>query len=183
MIRLPRDLAREFMTKYGLSDYDASAMTQSLGTMVCFQVAVDAGGPPKLVSNWIMGEFSRRLNADDIAVQHSRVKGFHISDLTKRIESGVISNSAAKTVFDALWTNNGSNVDEIIERLGLKQISDSGELEKIIDEVLAANAKNVAEVRAGNAKAMNALVGQAMKATKGKANPAQVNALLAKKLA
>ena len=182
MIRLPRDLALEFVSKYGLSEYDASAMTQSLGTMVCFQVAVDAGGPPKLVSNWIMGEFSRRLNADNIAIQHSRVNGFHIADLTKSIESGEISNNAAKKVFEALWENNGSNVAEIVQRLGLKQISDSGELEKIIDDVLAANAKNVEEIRAGNTKAMNALVGQAMKATKGKANPAQVNELLKKKI-
>jgi aspartyl-tRNA(Asn)/glutamyl-tRNA(Gln) amidotransferase subunit B len=182
MIRLPRDLALEFVSKYGLSDYDASAMTQNLGTMACFQVAVDAGGPPKLVSNWIMGEFSRRLNADNIAIQHCRVNGFHIADLTKSIESGEISNNAAKKVFEALWENNGNNVAEIVQRLGLKQISDSGELEKIIDGVLAANAKNVEEVRAGNAKAMNALVGQAMKATQGKANPAQVNELLKKKL-
>ncbi|MBC7609188.1 MAG: Asp-tRNA(Asn)/Glu-tRNA(Gln) amidotransferase GatCAB subunit B, partial [Polaromonas sp.] len=182
MVKLPRELASEFVSKYSLSDYDASLMTQSMGTMACFQVAVDAGGPPKLVSNWIMGELARHLNANDIASQHSHVNGLHLADLTRRIDSGVISNSAAKKVFEVLWNKDGHNVDEIIARLGLAQMNDSSELEKIIDDVLAANAKNVEEIRAGNAKAMNALVGQAMKATKGKANPAQVNELLKKKI-
>ncbi len=179
---LPREWAQKLVSEYGLSDYDASLMTQSIGTAVCFQVAVDAGGPPKPVSNWIAGELARRLNAANIAIQHSHINGFHIADLTKRIEAGVISNNAAKQVFETLWTRDGHNVDEIINRLGLKQLNDTGALEKIIDDVLAANAKNVAEFRGGNTKAFNALVGQAMKATQGKANPAQVNELLKAKL-
>mgnify|MGYP003603401940 CR=1 FL=1 len=103
--------------------------------------------------------------------------------LINRIADGTISNNAARQVFDALWTGEGQDVDAVIDAKGLKQMSDTGELETIIDGVLAANAKNVEEVKAGNAKAFNALVGQAMKATKGKANPAQVNELLKKKLA
>ena len=99
-----------------------------------------------------------------------------------RIADGTISNNGAKQVFDALWTGQGSEVDAVIEAKGLKQMSDSGELERILDEVLAANAKSVEEYRAGKDKAFNALVGQAMKASKGKANPAQVNELLKKKL-
>ncbi len=179
---LPRMMAARFVQEYGLSEYDASAMTQDRATVVYFVAAVNEGGKPKLVCNWIMGELSRRLNATDTLQQHSHLNSHMLAMLVKRIDEGVISNNAAKQIFDVLWNQEGHDVDEIIERLGLKQMNDTGELEKIIDDVLAANAKNVEEVRAGNAKAMNALVGQAMKATKGKANPAQVNELLKKKL-
>ena len=157
-------------------------MTQSRGTAVYFSGAVGEGGQPKLVCNWMMGELSRKLNAEDIGFGRSHVGAIPLAKLVNRIDDGTISNNAAKQVFDVLWNREGHSVDEIIERLGFKQMSDSSELEKIIDDVLAANAKNVEEVKAGNAKAMNALVGQAMKATKGKANPAQVNELLKKKL-
>ena len=179
---LPHEWAQKLVTEYGLSEYDASLMTQNKATAIRFRVAVDAGGPAKLVSNWIAGELARRLNAANITPQHSHIDGLQIADLTKYIAAGRISNNDAKHVFEVLWNQDGHNVDEIINRLGLEQMSDSSELEKIIDDVLAANAKNVEEVKAGNAKAMNALVGQAMKATKGKANPAQVNELLRKKL-
>jgi aspartyl-tRNA(Asn)/glutamyl-tRNA(Gln) amidotransferase subunit B len=129
-----------------------------------------------------MGELSRRLNSEEKSIETSAVSPAQLAALIGRIADGTISNNAAKQVFDALWTGEGQDVDALIEAKGLKQMSDTGELEKIIDDVLAANARNVEEVRAGNAKAMNALVGQAMKATKGKANPAQVNELLKKKL-
>ncbi|MDP3413228.1 MAG: Asp-tRNA(Asn)/Glu-tRNA(Gln) amidotransferase GatCAB subunit B, partial [Polaromonas sp.] len=132
--------------------------------------------------NWVMGELSRRLNTEEKTIDSSAVSSAQLASLISRISDGTVSNNAAKQVFDALWTGEDQDVDAIIQAKGLKQMNDSGELEKIIDEVLAANAKNVEEVRAGNAKAMNALVGQAMKATKGKANPAQVNELLKKKL-
>ena len=182
MIKLPRVMAEEFVAKYALSESDASLMTQNKATALYFQVAVDEGASPKLVSNWIMGELSRRLNASNTAIQHTYVTALHLAKLIICIEKGVISNNAAKQVFDELWNNNGGNVDVIIERLGLKQMSDTGELEAIIDTVLASNAKSVEEYKAGNAKAFNALVGQAMKATKGKGNPAHVNELLKKKL-
>ena len=136
----------------------------------------------KLASNWIMGEVSRRLNTEERDIETISVSPEQLGTMVARIVIETISNSAARQVFDALWTGEVADVDAIIEAKGLKQMNDTGELEKIIDDVLAANAKNVEEVRAGNAKAMNALVGQAMKATKGKANPAQVNELLRSKL-
>ncbi len=182
MLELPRVMAARFVTEYGLSDYDASAMTQNKAMAFYFLAAILEGGKPKLVCNWMMGELSRRLNAEEMPFAFSHLNSHMLAVLVKRIDEGVISNSAAKQVFEMLWNREGTDVDAIIEAESLKQMSDSGELEKIIDDVLAANAKNVEEVRAGNTKAMNALVGQAMKATKGKANPAQVNELLKKKL-
>ena len=182
MSELPRVMAARFVRDYGLTENDASAMTQNKGTAVYFLGAVGEGGQPKLISNWMMGELSRRLNAEDIGFAYSHVGPVPLAKLVNRIADGTISNNAAKQVFDALWTGEGSDVDALIEAKGLKQMSGSSELEKIIDDVLAANAKNVEEFRAGKEKAFNALVGQAMKATKGKANPAQVNELLKKKL-
>ena len=153
---------------------------------------------PKLASNWIIGEVARRLNAEGIDIDSSPVSAIQLAALLARIADGTISNSAAKKAFDRLWANLDSRVhsfnenggfeyvlhivDAIVISDGLKQMNDSSELEKIIDDVLAANAKNVEEIKAGNTKAMNALVGQAMKATKGKANPAQVNELLKQKI-
>jgi len=134
-----------------------------------------------LASNWIMGELSRRMNADDIGMDQLPVTAAQLGGLIQRIADDTISNNAAKQVFDALWSQ-GGDVDAIIEAKGLRQMNDTGALEAIIDEVLAANPKNVEEFKAGNAKALNGLVGPIMKASKGKANPAQVNALLLKKL-
>lgn len=183
MSELPRVMAARFVKDYGLPEYDAGQLTQSKATAAFFEAVAEASQQAKLASNWVMGELSRRLNSEEKPIEDSTVSAAQLASLITRIADGTISNNAAKQVFDALWTGEGSNVDAIIEAKGLKQMSDTGELEKIIDEVLAANAKNVEEVKAGNAKAMNALVGQAMKATKGKANPAQVNELLKKKLA
>ena len=182
MSELPRVMAARFMADYALSEYDAGQLTQSKATAAFFEAVASASQQPKLASNWVMGELSRRLNADEISIEASRISAAQLASLISRIADNTISNNAARQVFDALWTGEGSEVDALIEAKGLKQMSDSGELEKIIDDVLAANAKNVEEVKAGNAKAFNALVGQAMKATKGKANPAQVNELLKKKL-
>ncbi len=167
---------------YGLPEYDARTLASSKALADYFEKVAQTSGQPKLSSNWVLGELARRLNIDGIEIDAVTVAPETLGSLIKRIADGTISNNAAKQVFDALWTGDGSDVDAIIEVKGLRQMSDTGELEKIIDEVLAANAKNVEEVKAGNAKAMNALVGQAMKATKGKANPAQVNELLKKKL-
>ncbi|MDQ3272261.1 MAG: Asp-tRNA(Asn)/Glu-tRNA(Gln) amidotransferase subunit GatB [Pseudomonadota bacterium] len=182
MAELPRVMAARFVRDYGLPEYDAGQLTQSKAVAAYFEAVAVGSKQAKLASNWVMGELSRRLNTEDKAIEASTVSDLQLARLISRISDGTISNNAAKQVFDALWTGEGGEVDAIIEAKGLKQMSDTGELEKIIDAVLAANAKNVEEVRAGNTKAMNALVGQAMKATKGKANPAQVNELLKKKL-
>ncbi|WP_036839778.1 Asp-tRNA(Asn)/Glu-tRNA(Gln) amidotransferase subunit GatB [Polaromonas sp. CF318] len=183
MSELPRVMAARFVRDYGLPEYDAGQLTQSKATAAFFEAVAEASQQAKLASNWVMGELSRRLNSEEKPIEDSAVSAAQLASLITRIADGTISNNAARQVFDALWTGEGSGVDAVIEAKGLKQMSDTGELEKIIDDVLAANAKNVEEVKAGNAKAMNALVGQAMKATKGKANPAQVNELLKKKLA
>ncbi|MGA8785019.1 MAG: Asp-tRNA(Asn)/Glu-tRNA(Gln) amidotransferase subunit GatB [Polaromonas sp.] len=183
MSELPRVMAARFVADYGLSEYDAGQLTQSKATAAYFEAVAAASKQPKLASNWVMGELSRRLNAEEKSIEASAVSANQLAQLIGRIADGTISNNAARQVFEALWTGEGKDVDSLIEAKGLKQMSDTGELEKIIDDVLAANAKNVEEVKAGNAKAFNALVGQAMKATKGKANPAQVNDLLKKKLA
>jgi aspartyl-tRNA(Asn)/glutamyl-tRNA(Gln) amidotransferase subunit B len=182
MSELPRVMAARFVKDYGLPDYDAGQLTQSKAVAAYFEAVAAGSQQPKLASNWVMGELSRRLNTEEKTIEFSAVSSTQLAGLIARIADGTISNNAARQVFDALWTGEGQDVDALIEAKGLKQMNDSGELEKIIDDVLAANAKNVEEVKAGNAKAMNALVGQAMKATKGKANPAQVNELLKKKL-
>jgi aspartyl-tRNA(Asn)/glutamyl-tRNA(Gln) amidotransferase subunit B len=181
---LPRKVAARYVRDYGLTEYDASALTQSKATMIYFQSVIAAGVPvqPKLAANWIMGEVSRRLNAQDISIEQSPVKAAQLADLIRCITNGTISNNAARQVFDAIWNGEGEDVDALIEAKGLKQMNDSGELEKIVDDVLAANPKNVEEYKAGNGKALNALVGQIMKGSKGKANPQQVNDLLRKKL-
>ena len=183
MSELPRVMAARFVADYGLSEYDAGQLTQSKATAAYFEAVASASKQPKLASNWVMGELSRRLNAEEKSVEASRVSASQLAALVGRIADGTISNNAARQVFDALWTGEGNDVDAIIETKGLKQMSDTGELEKILDDILAANAKSVEEFRAGKEKAFNALVGQAMKATKGKANPATVNDLLKKKLA
>jgi len=182
MSELPRVMAARFIADYGLSEYDAGQLTQSKATAAYFEAVAAASGQAKLASNWVMGELSRRLNIEEKSIDASNVSAAQLAALIGRIADGTISNNAAKQVFEALWTGEGESVDAVIDAKGLKQMSDTGELEAIIDGVLAANAKNVEEVKAGNAKAFNALVGQAMKATKGKANPAQVNELLKKKL-
>jgi aspartyl-tRNA(Asn)/glutamyl-tRNA(Gln) amidotransferase subunit B len=182
MTELPRVMSARFVTDYGLSDYDAGQLTQSKAMAAYFEAVATTSGQPKLASNWVMGELSRRLNTEEKSIDTSAVSAAQLAALVGRIADGSIANNAARQVFEALWTGDGHTVDAIIDAKGLKAMSDTGELEKIIDSVLAANAKNVQEVRAGNVKAMNALVGQAMKASQGKANPAQVNALLKKKL-
>jgi aspartyl-tRNA(Asn)/glutamyl-tRNA(Gln) amidotransferase subunit B len=175
MSELPRAMAARFVTDYGLPDYDATALTQSKATANYFEAAAQACGAPKLVSNWIMGELSRRLNAGETGIDASPVSAAQLAALIQRIGDGTVSNNAARQVFEALWLGEGSEVDAVIEARGLRQMNDSGALEKIIDDVIAANADNVAQFRAGKDKAFNALVGQVMKASKGKANPAQVN--------
>ena len=181
MAELPRVMAERFVTQYGLPEYDATQLTQSKAMAAYFEATAKACGQPKLASNWIMGEVSRRLNSGETSFDALPVSAAQLAALIGRISDNTISNNAAKQVFDALWNQEGE-VDALIDAKGLKQINDTGALEAIIDEVLAANPKNVEEFKAGNAKALNGLVGPIMKASKGKANPAQVNELLLKKL-
>ncbi|MDD2536396.1 MAG: Asp-tRNA(Asn)/Glu-tRNA(Gln) amidotransferase subunit GatB [Macromonas bipunctata] len=189
MPELPRVMAERLVRDYGLPEYDATTVTQSPQMAAYFEAAAQACGQAKLVSNWIMGEVSRRLNAEEKDIAQAPVNAAQLAALITRINDGTISNNAAKQVMDALWAGEAeaaeplAQVDALVEAKGLKQMNDSGALEAIIAEVLAANEKNVAEYRAGKDKAFNALVGQIMKASKGKANPAQVNELLKAKLA
>ena len=181
---LPQAMQARFQAEYGLSAYDAAILTASRAMADYYVAAVAVAGADKgkAVANWIMGELAARLNKNDMDVDASPISAAQLAGLIVRIADNTISNNIAKKVFEALWNGEGRSADEVIEKQGLKQITDSGAIEKIIDEVLAANQKSVEEFRAGKEKAFNALVGQAMKATKGKANPQQVNDLLKKKL-
>ena len=184
MPELPAAKKLRFVSDFGLSNYDATTLTASLDVANFFEAAVAAAGSgsAKLAANWVSGDFAARLNKEAKELTESPVSAEQLGALVARIADNTISNSMAKKVFEALWNGEGSSADEIIEKQGLKQITDTGAIETLIDEVLANNAVMVAEFRAGKEKAFNALVGQAMKATKGKANPQQVNELLRKKL-
>jgi aspartyl-tRNA(Asn)/glutamyl-tRNA(Gln) amidotransferase subunit B len=179
---LPGTMAERFVRDDGLPAYDARMMTQSLAFARFYEAARDACGQPKLVANWLMGEVSRRLNAEEREIQAAPMSAKQLAAMIVRIADGTISSSGAKRVFDRLWSGAGSDVDAIIEAEGLRQLSDATALESLIDEVIAGNPRSVEEYRAGKEKAFNALVGQAMKASRGKANPAQVSALLKRKL-
>jgi aspartyl-tRNA(Asn)/glutamyl-tRNA(Gln) amidotransferase subunit B len=182
MPELPAAMAERFQREDGLPAYDAAMMTQSLPFARYYEAARDACKAPKLVANWLMGEVARRLNAEGGAIDASPVPAATLAALIGRINDGTISNNAARQVFEALWSGEGTEVDAVIEAKGLKQMNDTGALEKLVDEVVTANPKSVEEYRAGKDKAFNALVGQVMKASAGKANPAQVNALLKSRL-
>ena len=182
MPELPAAMAARFERDDGLPAYDAAMMTQSLPFARYYEAARDACGQPKLVANWLMGEVAKRLNAQDRGIEASAVDAATLATLIARIVDGTLSNNGARQVFDALWAEVRSDVDAVIELRGLKQMNDAGALEAIVDQVIAANAKSVDEYRAGKDKAFNALVGQVMKASQGKANPAQAGELLKKRL-
>jgi aspartyl-tRNA(Asn)/glutamyl-tRNA(Gln) amidotransferase subunit B len=186
MPELPEAMKARLEAQYSLSSYDASALTTSRDLADYFVATVNAGAEPKQAANWVMGSISAKLNTEDKGINASPISAQQLAQLLKRIADSTISNNAAKQVFEAMWLSDKNtaegDVDAIIAAKGLKQESDSGAIEAIIDEVLAANAAMVEEFKAGKEKAFNALVGQAMKASKGKANPAQVNDILKKKL-
>ena len=187
MPELPAAIQQRFVTQYGLTPYDANMLTSSKAMAAYYEAVVAKVGPAnaKVAANWLMGEVSSQLNREGLDIAESPVSSAQLALLLQRIADGTISNKIAKEIFLAIWEEKATDeaaADRIIEAKGLKQISDTGALEAIIDEVLAANQKSVEEFRAGKDKAFNALIGQAMKATKGKANPAQVNELLKKKL-
>ena len=198
---LPQATRARYIANYALSPSDANVLTASREMAEFFTGAVGSllshgvevlSSPEfpsaeayagKLCANWVMGEVAARLNKEELSIVNAPVTPEQLADVIRRIADETISNKIAREVFDALWIGEGKDADAIIEAKGLKQITDSGAIETIVDEVLTANPKSVEEFRAGKEKAFNALVGQAMKATKGKANPQQVNDLLRKKLA
>ena len=182
---LPHVRQERYMTDFGLSAYDAAVLTGSREMADYFEAVVkQLPEQAKLCANWIMGEISARLNKAEIEITTCPVAPEKLAALLARIQDGTISGKAAKTVFESMWQEEmDQNVDAIIEAKGLKQISDDSAIEQLVDEVLAANEQQVTDYRNGKEKAFNSLVGQVMKATKGKANPAQVNAMLKKKLA
>jgi aspartyl-tRNA(Asn)/glutamyl-tRNA(Gln) amidotransferase subunit B len=180
---LPAARRERFVREYRLPAYDAGVLTASRAAADFFEALAQASGvDAKLCANWQIGELNAALNRDALEMQDARIAPGSLAVLLKRIADGSLSNKMAKEVFDAMWAGEG-DADDIIEARGLRQISDSGEIEKIVGEVLAANAKQVQDYRAGKEKAFNSLVGQVMKATRGKANPAQVHEVLKKKLA
>jgi aspartyl-tRNA(Asn)/glutamyl-tRNA(Gln) amidotransferase subunit B len=183
---LPQEKEQRYQRDHGLSAYDAGLLTQSLGQAGYFEAALDALGADasgaKLAANWMNSELASALNRAELDFARSPISPASLARLLKRIADNTLSNKLARDVFAAMLAGEGE-ADAIIEARGLKQMSDSGEIERIVDEVLAANPKSVEEYRAGKDKAFNALVGQVMKATKGKANPAQVNDILKQKLA
>ena len=185
MPELPVAKKQRFMADFGLSAYDATTLTASLEMANFFEAAVAVGGrnSAKPCANWVMVDLAARLNKESKELAESPVLAEQLGGLVARIADNTISNTIAKKVFEAIWNGEGKSADEIIEKQGLKQITDIGAIEALIDGVLAANAAMIDEFKAGKEKAFNALVGQAMKATKGKANPQQVNDLLRKKLA
>jgi aspartyl-tRNA(Asn)/glutamyl-tRNA(Gln) amidotransferase subunit B len=184
---LPQVRRERYESEYSLTPYDAAVLTSDREIADYFEAAAE-GAPAamaKLCANWIAGPLTAQLNEAGVEILESRVGARQLRKLVERINDGTISNKIAREVFDAIWAGEGSGddaVDAVIEKRGLKQISDSGALEKIADDVIAANAQQVADYRSGKEKAFNSLVGQIMKATKGKANPQQVNEILKRKL-
>ncbi len=180
---LPQQKRLRYQNDLGLSAYDANALTASRALADYFEAVAGGLAKPdaKLAANWIMGDLSATLNREGLDIPASHISAAALAGLLARIQDGTLSGKLAKQVFEAMWAGEG-DADAIIEAKGLKQVSDSGAIEVLIDEVLAANDKSVEEFRSGKEKAFNALVGQVMKASKGKANPAQVNELLRKKL-
>ena len=181
MPELPKEMAARFIKQYEVSDYDARLLTTSRLQADWFEQAANFCGQGKLLANWILGELSAALNKNSLDIAQSPINAERLAGLIGRIADNTLSNKLAKQVFEAMW-NTDLSADEIIERDGLKQMTDTGAIEKIIDEVLANNQKSVEEFKAGKEKAFNALVGQVMKASRGKANPQQVQTLLRNKL-
>jgi len=180
---LPQARRERYCRDFGLSMYEAASVTASREMAEFYERLTAAlGGLHKLAASWMMGEFSAALNRAGIDVQQSPVSSDRLAGLLQRISDKKISGRGAKEVFDAMW-DSGMEADAIIKEKGLEQISDAGAIEKIVDEVLAANQQQAADYRVGKKKAFNSLVGQVMKASHGKADPVQVSELLKKKLA
>lgn len=184
MPELPGAMKKRLVAEFGLTDYDAAIITASKDVADYFMKAADGVKDKKIVANWVMGEVAAAVNAaEGMTYADAAVKAEVLGEILKRLMDGTVNAKGAKRLFSLIWEGAEDTVDALIEKEGLKQISDASAIEGIIDEVLANNAKMVEEFRAGKQKAFNALVGQAMKATRGKANPKQVNEILRAKLA
>jgi aspartyl-tRNA(Asn)/glutamyl-tRNA(Gln) amidotransferase subunit B len=180
---LPDAKRARFMAQYDLSAYDAGVLTAQRAVADYYEAVVAAApDEPKVAANWVMGELTAALNTDNLDISASRVSAEQLAELLRRIADNTISGKIAKQVFEALWNQEGS-VDEIIQARGLRQITDAGAIQTLVDEVIANNPGQAAEYRAGKEKLLGFFVGQVMKASKGKANPGQVNVLLKRKLA
>ena len=182
MPELPAEMAARFVADFGVSDYDARLLTASRVQAAYFETAAQASQQGKLVANWMNGELAATLNKAGLDLAQSPIDAARLAGLVAKIADCTLSNKLARQVFEAMWGSD-LNAEAVIERDGLKQMTDSSAIEAIIDEVLANNAKSVEEFKAGKEKAFNALVGQVMKASRGKANPQQVQELLQAKLA
>ncbi|QBJ77780.1 Asp-tRNA(Asn)/Glu-tRNA(Gln) amidotransferase subunit GatB [Aquitalea sp. USM4] len=182
MPELPSAMKARFVEVFGVSAYDAALLTGNRATAEYFEAVAQASGQGKLAANWVNGEIAARLNREGKDIGDCPISAERLTGLIQRIADNTLSSKLAKQVFDALWDSDLS-ADAIIERDGLKQVSDVGAIEKMVEEAIAANPKAVEEFRAGKEKALNALAGQVMKASKGKANPAQVQEILKQKLA
>lgn len=170
------------MSQYGLSAYDAGVLTATREMADYYEAVVTAcGGEAKLAANWVMGELSGALNKHGLEITESPVSAAMLGGMLKRIIDNTISGKIAKQVFEAMWAGEG-DADTVIERKGLKQVTDTGAIEKVIDEVIARHPQQLEQYRSGQDKLFGFFVGQVMKATQGKANPGQVNELLKKKL-
>ena len=166
---------------YGLSDYDAGILTSSRAMAEYFDAAVAAGADAKLIANWMMGDLAKNLNAEELDIKDSPVEPERLAGMIKLIEKGTISSKIAKIVFKEMWSSKDVP-EKIVKDKGLVQITDTKAIEAIVDKVIADNPKPVADYQGGNKKAIGALVGQVMKASRGKANPQVVNKMLAEKL-
>ncbi len=209
MPELPEAKCARYMSEFKLSEYDARLLSQDRATSEYFETAVGAKADPKLVANWMLGELSASLNREEKTIEQSPIKPQQLAKLVTRVSDGTLSNKTAKELFDFLWTappitatatvtlgeltanatatlkpveQTETDIDAIITAKGLKQISDVGAIEKIVDEVLAKSAAQIADYKSGKEKALMSIVGMVMKASQGKANPAQVNEIIKKKL-
>jgi aspartyl-tRNA(Asn)/glutamyl-tRNA(Gln) amidotransferase subunit B len=184
MPELPDAKRHSFISQYGLTPRQAAQLTATVETSNYSTHAFETAEPTRIhqITNWITGALSAKLNEESLDISQSRISSSQLVRLDYRVADGTLSSKLAREVFDAMWAG-GGDPDAIIEKRGLKQISDSGELEKICDEVIAGNARQVEDYRAGKERAFNSLVGQVMKASKGKANPQQVSEILKRKLA
>lgn len=184
---LPDARKARFKEQYGLNDYDAGLLAGDSKLAAFFEAAADRGKDAKLASNWVQGEFSARLNAEEKSVADSPISGKQLGDLVVRIADNTISSAGAKKVFEALWAGENDSVDAIIDAKGLKQVSDTGELEKMVDEVLASMPDQVAQYQQESdpkkqKKMLGGFMGPLMKASKGQGNPKLFNEILVKKL-
>jgi aspartyl-tRNA(Asn)/glutamyl-tRNA(Gln) amidotransferase subunit B len=178
---LPQAKATRFAAAYELKPTDIELLTTSMDTADYFEVVATDMGDPKLAANWVTGELSAVLNRDNLDISASRVEATALAGLLKRIQDNTISGKIAKEVFAAMWKS-GDTADAIIEAQGLKQITDSGAIEAIVEQVIADNPEQVQQFRDGKEKVLGYLVGQVMQASKGKANPGQANQVLRAKL-